>query len=235
MPFMYLTFDCYGTLIDWRAGIEAGLAEALAGFRPRREGLLEAYVSAEKVEERTYRKYREVLRRSAVRMGRSMGVEVDGRAAGKFASSVPLWPPFSDTARFLREAGARGYRRYILSNVDTDLLERTISNNGLEVDGYVTAEEVGSYKPRRGHWVRFLEKTGATKDEVLHVAQSLFHDISAAQRLGIAAAWVNRYGEAMPRNLYPMFVTDTLDHLLPLLGSMGGRHNSARTRSSRRL
>ena len=150
-------------------------------------------------------------------MAKAMGEEVSQAAARKFAASVPEWPPFPDTVRFLREVGDRGYRRYILSNVDMDILKETIKNNRLEVDGFVTADEVGSYKPRRGHWLRFLEKTGAKKKEVLHVAQSLFHDIAPAQILGIACAWVNRYKEPMPLGLRPMFVSDTLAHLVPLL------------------
>ena len=217
MTLRYLTFDCYGTLIDWKAGIGASLATSLGKTRLDGRALLDAYVSAERSEERTYRKYREVLWRSALKLSKPLGVSVSQAAARRFAASVPTWQAFPDSARFLREIGARGYRRYILSNIDTDLLESTIRNNGLEVDGYVTAEEVGSYKPKRGHWLRFLERTGASKEEVLHVAQSVFHDIVPTQKMGIASAWVNRYSERMPLGVHPMFVSDTLAHLASLL------------------
>lgn len=217
MTFRYLTFDCYGTLIDWRAGIQASLAAAVGGTNLRGNALLAAYVSAEKMEERTYQKYREVLRRSALRLSKPLGVKVTLEAAREFAASVPAWPAFPDSARFLREVGERGYRRYILSNVDTDLLEGTIKNKRLEVDGYVTAEEVGSYKPNQGHWLRFFEKTGARKEEVLHVAQSVFHDIMPTQGMGIASAWVNRYREPMPIEVHPSIVSDTLANLAELL------------------
>ena len=217
MKYQYLTFDCYGTLIDWRAGIESELLGALGEVRVGGQELLNAYVSAEKEQEATYRKYREVLALSAMSLSSKLGVRVTKEAARGFASSVPRWPAFPDTRRFLHEAGVKGYKRYILSNVDNDLLEGTIRNNGLEIDGFVTAEEVGSYKPNPGHWRRFMEKTGASKGEVLHVAQSVFHDIVPTQALGIASAWVNRYREPMPSEVHPLLVSDTLAHLGELL------------------
>jgi FMN phosphatase YigB (HAD superfamily) len=87
----------------------------------------------------------------------------------------------------------------------------------LEVDGFVTSEQVGSYKPRAGHWLEFLRRTEAAKGEVLHVAQSIYHDIVPATRLGIASAWVNRYHEPMPSGASPTFVSDSLVHLAELL------------------
>lgn len=217
MKFRYLTFDCYGTLIDWKKGIEKELAAALGPIRVSGEELLDAYVSAEKEQETTYKKYRAVLADSAMALSGQLGANLSDRAARGFAASVPRWPAFPDTGKFLRDMGERGYRRFILSNVDNDLLEGTIRNNGLEVDGVVTAEEVGSYKPNPGHWRRFMEKTGASKEEVLHVAQSVFHDIVPTQALGISSAWVNRYREPMPTGATPLFVTDSLIHLGELL------------------
>ena len=216
MRFRYLTFDCYGTLIDWKRGIEASQA-GVFGESLRGKALLDAYVLSEKIEEKEYKKYREVLRRSALRLSKRLGVNVSQEAAKGFAASVPSWPAFGDSVRFLQEAGAKGYRRYILSNIDTDMLESTIRINGLEVDGYVTAEQVGSYKPKRGHWLRFMEMTGARRDEVLHVAQSVFHDIAPTGKLGISSAWVNRYKEPMRLGVHPQFVSDTLAHLATLL------------------
>ncbi len=216
LKYKYLTFDCYGTLIDWKTGIERELAAAV-GTKLGGKALLEAYISAEKEQESTYKKYREVLRSSALSLSRKIGVKVTTEAALDFAGSVPRWPAFPDTAGFLREMGGRGYKRFILSNVDDDLLEGTIRRNGLEVDGFVTAEQVGSYKPNPGHWKRFLERTGASKGEVLHVAQSVYHDIVPTQKLGIASAWVNRYQEPMPGDAEPSFVSDTLTHLGDLL------------------
>jgi len=215
--FTHLTFDCYGTLIDWRAGIERELVRVLGDVKLSGQRLLSAYVEAEKKQESAYKKYRDVLRETVVSMSGALGVEVSDTAAREFAGSVPKWPAFHDTAGFLREAGSKGFKRYILSNVDDDLLQETIRRHGLEVDGFVTAEEVGSYKPEPGHWEKFLQMTGTKKGRVLHVAQSVYHDIVPAQGMGLASAWVNRYHEPMPKAVSPSFVTDTLAHLAELL------------------
>lgn len=213
MRYRYLTFDCYGTLIDWKTGIERELRTSLGEVLLGGQDLLKAYVSAEAEEESTYKKYREVLRRTALTLSGKLGKKVSDKAASSFAGSVPRWPAFPDTEKFLHEMGAMGYKRYILSNVDNDLLEMTIKRNSLEVDGFVTAEEVGSYKPNPAHWLRFLKKVGAEKGEVLHVAQSVFHDIVPTQAMGVDSAWVNRYNEPMPEGARPTFVSDTLAHL----------------------
>lgn len=217
MKYRYMTFDCYGTLIDWRSGIEAELRSALGDIRIGGQDLMNAYVTAELGEESTYKKYREVLRGSVTSLSGLLGVKVTEQGARRFAGSVPRWPAFPDTRKFLREMGSRGYRRYILSNVDNDLLEGTIKNNGLEVDGFVTAEQVGSYKPETRHWIEFMRRTGATKGEVLHVAQSLLHDIIPTQRLGIASAWVNRYGERLSSEAAPSMMSDSLEGLGEML------------------
>jgi 2-haloalkanoic acid dehalogenase type II len=213
MAYRYLTFDCYGTLVDWRTGIEKALLSALGDINLRGKELMDAYARAEKEEEATYKKYREVLRRSAVSLSKELRVKVDDKAARGFAASVPMWPAFPDTAKFLREMGSRGYKRYVLSNVDDDLLEGTIERNHLEVDGFVTAEQVGSYKPDTEHWTEFRRRTGAGKEQILHVAQSIYHDILPTQRLGIASAWVNRYAEPLPRDAAPLIITDSLSAL----------------------
>ena len=217
MGFRYLTFDCYGTLIDWRTGIEQALTAAVGSISLGGQGLLNAYAAAEKKEEAAYKKYREVLRKSVLAMSGDVGAEVSDDAARRFAGSVPGWPAFPDTAGFLKEMGSRGYKRYILSNVDDDLLEGTIRNSHLEVDGYVTAEQVGSYKPSEAHWVEFLRRTGASRDEVLHVAQSIYHDIIPTQAMGIASAWVNRYREPIPPGASPAMITDSLASLAEMI------------------
>ena len=218
MGYKYLTFDCYGTLIDWRTGIERELSAALGQIRVRGQELLEAYGRAERMEEATYKKYREVLRRSVLSLSGQLGTAVSDEAARRFADSVPSWPPFPDSAAFLRKMGSKGYKTYILSNVDDDLLGDTIRNHHLEVDGLVTAEQVGSYKPRDGHWLEFLRRTRARREEVLHIAQSVYHDIIPAQRLGIDSVWVNRYGERLPPGASPSMISDTLADLATALG-----------------
>jgi len=215
--YRYLTFDCYGTLVDWKSGIEASLGAALGPAVRVEGGLLAAYLRAEKEEETTYKKYREVLRRAAIKVALSAGTEVDPRKADAFAASVPDWPAFADTKASLAGLSAKGYRLYILSNVDRDLLEGTIRSAGLVVDGFVTAEDTLSYKPAHGHWMTFMKRTGATPEEVLHVAQSVFHDIVPTQEIGIASAWVNRYGDRLPPEASPLYIADSLDGLSGLL------------------
>ena len=214
----YLTFDCYGTLIDWRTGIEKGLRSTLGDIPFTGQELVNAYMAAEKDEESTYRKYREVLARAAKTLSTKFGLEVSDAKANEFAASVPNWPAFPDTVQFLKRAGSLGFKRFVLSNVDNDLLEQTISEQKLEVDGYVTAEQVGSYKPNPGHWVEFLRRTGARKEDELHVAQSLFHDVLPTQRLGIKSAWVNRYAERLPSEASPSMISDNLGNLGETLG-----------------
>lgn len=213
MKYAYLTFDCYGTLIDWKTGIEEALVAAFGSARDGGHGLLDEYLNEEKKEEKTYKKYREVLGNAFTSLSASLGLDVAEGAAAEFAGSLTSWPAFPDSAEFLKEMGSRGYRRYILSNVDNDLLEETVSRNGLEVDGFVTAEEVGSYKPAPAHWEEFLRRTKAPRETVLHVAQSLYHDIIPARGMGLPSAWVNRYNERLPPDAYPVMVVDNLEGL----------------------
>jgi len=216
--FTHLTFDCYGTLIDWRKGIEAHLGELL-----RSNGLTSdasvfpLYVELEAEEEGQYKSYREVLRDTAIRVAEHLNVSISERDAKVFAESVPSWPPFSDTVDTLKELGRRGYKRIILSNVDKDLLEKTILQNRLDVDDHITAEDVGSYKPSLGHWNRFFELHKASKETTLHVAQSIYHDIIPSRKLGISTAWINRYSELKPPEISPSYVFSNLKSLLKLL------------------
>lgn len=182
------------------------------------DALLDAYVEAEKRQEGEYKSYREVLAGAAENLAARFGMEADPKALAGFAESVPRWPAFPDTPEALRRLGDKGYKRYILSNVDVDLLRATIRRSGLSVDGFVTAEECQSYKPALGHWLKFMAETGALKEDVLHVAQSVYHDIRPVERLGIASAWVNRYRQALPTDVSPLYITDSLRALVEILG-----------------
>jgi len=214
------TFDCYGTLIDWRAGIEECLGRALrlqgyAGTQP----VFPVYEESEKTAEHRYAPYRQVLTSAAVDAAAKLGVNLSAAAAREFADSLPTWTAFPDTAEALRELGRRGVQRYILSNVDRDLLQETIRRNHLEVDGVVTAEDVRSYKPALAHWLRFFEDHPVDRAEIVHVAQSLFHDIVPASRLGLRTVWVNRYGGPLPTDVRPTYVTRDLHELLTVIGA----------------
>lgn len=215
--YKYLTFDCYGTLVDWRSGLQEALTAALGSLPMSGRELMEVYTAAERTEEQEYKSYREVLSATALKLARAFGKDVRPSRTQAFASSVPLWPPFPDSAEGLAALGRMGFKRYILSNVDTDLLRGTIVNNGFEVEGYVTAEQVHSYKPSPGHWLRFLDETGAKKEEVLHVAQSVVHDVVPATELGIETAWIDRYREPLPREARPVIICDSLSDLVKVL------------------
>ena len=217
MKFQYLTFDCYGTLIDWRKGIEAHIGELLRkkGVVPNKK-IFPIYVKFEAEEESNSKPYREVLKNTAMRVASHFGTSVPEEQAEEFAKSVPYWTPFSDTTETLKELGRRGYIRVILSNVDRDLLRETILRNRLEVDGFITAEDVMSYKPAVGHWNAFLQRYKASKGNTLHVAQSLYHDVLPATKLGFGVAWINRYGEGNEGSS-PNYAFNDLKSLLTIL------------------
>jgi 2-haloalkanoic acid dehalogenase type II len=218
MKFTHLTFDCYGTLIDWRDGIESHLGELL-----RKNGLAPGvtvypiYLKFEAEEEGKYKSYKDILTDTAIRVANHLRVSMTKEEAVRFATSVPLWKPFGDTIESLRQMGERGYKRVILSNIDRDILKGTINQNHLEVDGYVTAEDVGSYKPALGHWNRFFDEYKAPRDRTLHVAQSTYHDIIPTSRIGISNAWINRYSDKKPAEVNPTYVAPDLRSLLKVL------------------
>ena len=189
-----ITFDCYGTLIDWENGIRD--AFAAAGAPVDRSRIIPVYSEVEpEVEHERYRAYREVLAESAVRTARRLGWAI---ADGSFlAASLPSWKPFPDTNPALERLRAAGYRLGILSNVDDDLLEGTRAHFTVPFEILVTAQGVGSYKPAHGHFRVARERIGGAR--WLHAAQSNFHDIVPANALGIPSAWINRHGSAGER------------------------------------
>ncbi len=171
----WVTFDCYGTLVDWNAGIAAALGEAL----------LERYHEIEPVvqaEDPTL-SYRDVMRETA----RRIGVDTDP------AATLPEWPVFGDVRRELVEARRRGWTLGILTNSDRDLIEASIRSLDVPFELAIVASEIGSYKPAYRHWEAFRDSTGRLPD--VHVAQSHFHDIAPASELGIPTVWINRLGE----------------------------------------
>lgn len=190
-PFDIITFDCYGTLIDWENGIaNAFLSAALEdGISLRRDDVLRTYEHHEQiVEHEQYRAYRDVLALTALRVAESLGWPLEN---GTFLpESLPRWTPFADTNRALERLSAAGYRLGILSNVDDDLLEETRRHFTVDFDLIITAQQVGSYKPAPGHFIAAKERIGSAR--WLHAAQSNFHDIVPVNAMSIPTAWVNR-------------------------------------------
>jgi len=199
-PFDIVTFDCYGTLVDWESGIAgafAGLAERSnqAAAMVEREKVLAAYAEREPlVQAERYRTYREVLAETARRVASALGFEVPAGEEDFLAASLAGWRPFSDTGPALRRLAAAGYGLGILSNVDEDLLRATRRHLPVEFDLIVTAQQVGTYKPAPGHFHEARRQVAGRP--WLHAAQSFFHDVVPARALGIPVAWVNRKGES---------------------------------------
>ena len=197
-----VSFDCYGTLIDWESGIADALSDwsRRQGAEPERAELLAAFSEVEPLVQSAEPElpYPEVLRRVARGIGRRFDLPVSDADAGEFARSIRRWPAFPDTAKALARLRQR-YRLAVLSNVDKASF--TASERALDIrfDLVCTAEEIGSYKPDARNF-RFLlarlEELGIHRGELLHAAQSLFHDIEPARALGIRTAWVDRYAGA---------------------------------------
>jgi 2-haloalkanoic acid dehalogenase type II len=191
--FDVLTFDCYGTLIDWERGIGDAFDTAAQadGVWLDRSAVLAAYHEIEPVlEAERYRPYRDVLALTARAVADRLGWKLTPGGETFLPESLPSWPPFADTNGALRRLAEAGHRLAILSNVDDDLLAGTRGHLGVDFDFVVTAQQVGSYKPAPAHFTSARGRIGG--DRWLHVAQSYFHDIQPARALGIPTAWINR-------------------------------------------
>lgn len=192
--FEVLTFDCYGTLIDWEAGILAALRPTLRRHRVELgdEPLLELYGALEsEIEGGEYRAYRAVLAEVLVRLGKRLGFAPSAAECEAFSLSVRDWPAFADSPRAL-QALQRKYKLAILSNVDDDLFAHSAARLQVDFDYVITAQQLRSYKPSLNNFRRALERLSRPKEKILHVAQSLFHDIAPAKSIGLATVWVNR-------------------------------------------
>ena len=199
--FKALSFDCYGTLIDWETGISAVLRPWAReqGLEQSDEALLLAYGDAEaavEAEQPTAR-YPDVIATAFRRAGAELGAEVGDDWAARLGGSVPDWPAFPDSAGALARL-RRHYRLIILSNVHRDGFAG--SNRRLRGDfaAIITAEDVGAYKPAENHFRALdaaLPGLGVERGELLHVAQSLFHDHVPAKREGLPSVWINRRRE----------------------------------------
>ena len=193
----WATFDCYGTMVDWRAGIGGQLAR-LFGSDREAELLERYYVHEAEVEEDGALAYRDVMARSLAALAAETGQALPDDERDALGRSLPTWPVFPDTRAALEEARARGWRLGILSNTDRDLIDASIAAIGVAFDLSIVASEIGSYKPAHRHWQAFAERVGVV-DRHIHVAQSLYHDHGPARELGIPSIWIDRLGEAPDR------------------------------------
>ena len=210
----WATFDCYGTLVDWNAGIRGQLVRIFG--EECGDDLLARYheLEPEIESEQPSLAYRGVMAEAM----RRLGAPADEEDA--LARSLPDWPVFPEVPPALAEARTRGWRLAILSNSDRDLIEASQERIGVPFDLAIVAGEIGSYKPAHGHWERFHAESGAEPERHVHVAQSHFHDIVPAGELGIRSVWINRLderGDPPPtRELFDLGpLADTLDDLVP--------------------
>jgi len=192
--FRYLSFDCYGTLIDWEAGLYSTLDSIFSahGVSIGHDVLLESYGSAEaEVESGPFLSYREVMQSVLRKLGDIHEFVPDEEELEAFPDSIRHWPAFPDSTEALQALSSR-YKLVILSNIDDDLFRLSQDVLGVRFDHVFTAQQIGSYKPARRNFDYLIDQLGVPREEILHVAQSLFHDIAPAGDAGLSTVWVNR-------------------------------------------
>ena len=192
--FEVLTFDCYGTLINWEDGILACLRRILAAHGKNLDDatILRLYGDFEaEAEQGEYRRYREVLKSVVRKFGEHFGFAPTDQEVNSLPESLREWNPWPDTIDALRELQSR-FRLAIISNVDDDLFATTLPKLGAQFDQIITAQQAGAYKPSLKIFELALSRLGVAAHRVLHVGQSVYHDVLPAQALGIATVWINR-------------------------------------------
>jgi 2-haloacid dehalogenase len=192
--FEILTFDCYGTLIDWESGILPVLRSLLAAHSKKADDatLLRLYGDFEQsAESGPYQTYREVLASVVRQFGKEFGFTPSRDEEASLSDSLPNWQPWPDTVAALRQLKTR-YRLAILSNIDDDLFAATRPKLGVEFNEVITAQQAQAYKPSLQLFQLALQRIQARPQGVLHVGQSIYHDVLPAQKLGLATVWVNR-------------------------------------------
>ncbi len=213
--FDVLTFDCYGTLINWEAGLLAGLRAILdpRGIEVDDEELLTRYAGHESaLESGPYLRYREVLARGADAVARELGVTASADELARFGGSVVDWPAFPDSAAALARLKER-FALAVITNCDDDLFAASNRRLGVEFDFVITAQQCGGYKPDAHNFEVAFERIDRPRDRILHVAQSLFHDHVPAKALGMTTVWINRRhdrpgsGATPPADATPDLVT----------------------------
>jgi len=192
--FDVLTFDCYGTLIDWEAGILAALRAPLGahGIAESDDDVLAAFARHEaEIEAGPYRRYRDVLGEVLAAMVGHFGAEASAEQRATFGGSVADWPAFPDSAAALAALHER-FKLGVITNCDDDLFAASQRKLGVEFDYLVTAQQAKRYKPNPRGFELMFERVGLPPARILHVAQSLYHDHVPAKRLGLSTVWVNR-------------------------------------------
>jgi 2-haloacid dehalogenase len=192
--FQALTFDCYGTLIDWESGIFAALRPILSAHHAALTdaGLLELYSELEAAAEQgEFHSYRTVLQTVVHGFGDRLGFTPTEVEAGSLPQSLPHWRPFEDTARALHQLKTK-YKLAVISNVDDDLFAASARQLEVSFDHVITAQQARAYKPSLDIFKLAQKRMGISPNRWLHVGQSIYHDVVPAKSLGISTVWVNR-------------------------------------------
>lgn len=215
----WISFDCYGTLVDWRAGMGASFSLVAPGHA---EAWVERYRHHEEaVEDGPYLTYRDVLARTVERLAAESGVTLRGDDATVLAATLPFWPCFPDTVDALSRLRDDGWRLAILSNVDPDLIAGTLDRLAVPIDLVVTAADVRSYKPGAAHFERFVRDAAPPAGGWVHAAVDHACDVVPAARLGARTAWVNRERRARPAGSPAALETPDLRTLVARLAAEG--------------
>ena len=222
-----LTFDCYGTLIDWETGILAALEPVLErhGARHGAETLLGRFAEHEAaLEAGPYLRYRQVLGRALEGMGSELGFTPTPEELEAFGGSVADWPAFPDSAEALGRLKRR-FKLAVITNCDDDLFAASNEKLGIDFDWVVTAQQAGGYKPRRENFEFAFERIDTPRERILHVAQSLFHDHVPAKALGMTTVWIDNGSEQANHQADPAFIdyhiTDIGEWLTEIVGDAG--------------
>jgi 2-haloacid dehalogenase len=224
--FEVLTFDCYGTLIDWETGIWRALRPVLAahGKDIQQEQALELYGELESAAESgAYQEYKIVLRRVLEGFGARLGFTPSTPELQSFSTCVKDWPAFPDSPGAL-QALHKKYKLAIISNIDDDLFAYSEQKLQVKFDWIITARQARSYKPSLNNFKVAFERIGIPQNKILHVAQSLFHDVVPARQLGLACVWINRrhgkagFGATPPAQAQPDLEAPDLKSLARLAG-----------------
>ena len=226
--FEVVSFDCYGTLIDWERGILPPLKQLLSNREIdfSNDGTLELFAEFEselEKDENDYIEYRKILQEIVKRFGQRFNFQPTATEINSLVDSLKNWQPFPDTVAAL-SALKQKYKLAVISNIDDDLFAGTAKHLKVEFDWLITAEKVRSYKPSTRNFEIALETMGIPPEKLLHVAQSVYHDIVPATSMGISTVWVNRrhdktgFGATMPASGKPDLEVPNLKTLVEAIG-----------------
>jgi 2-haloacid dehalogenase len=218
-----ISFDCYGTLVDWEAGISSFLTQILKEKRVVAD-VVEVLNAREDIEfeliQGSYRGYREILSLSLKEALYSFSIPYNDRDGEQLANSVPNWPVFKETRPALEKLAERS-RLAIISNIDNDIIEKTRDSIGVNFGLTVTAQDARAYKPSTKPFELALRRLGCKSKDVLHVSSGFRYDIPTAHKLGFKTAWVNRKNEKKPAAHKPDYEFESLTQLAEFVGSLG--------------